>query len=123
MHVNIMDRHVNYMNFFDKKFDRKEKKYRRTYEIENTLFTELESLTEIYDASVPDLINACIEYLVATENMALYEKDKTEITPPYTLLIKESNLAGLENLKAKYGVSIYRLVNIAIRNMLSEVDQ
>jgi len=111
------------MNFFDKKFDKKEKKHRRTYEIENTLLTELESLTKVYDASIPDLINASIEYLVATEDMALYEKDKAEITPVYTLLIKESNLTGLENLKAKYGVSIYRLVNIAIRNMLSEIKQ
>ena len=111
------------MNFFDKKFDKKEKKYRRTYEIENVMLTKLENLTEVYDASVPDLINASIEYLVATENMALYEKDKSEITPSYTLLMKESNLTGLENLKAKYGVSIYRLVNIAIRNMLSEIEQ
>ena len=111
------------MNFFDEKFDKKETKHRRTYNIENTLLTQLEKLTKIYDASIPDLINASIERLIATENMALYEKDKAEITPPYTLLVKESNLSGLENLKAKYGLSIYRLVNIAIRNMLHETGR
>ena len=110
------------MGFIDKRFQQREKKHRRNYEIEDRLYTELENLSKIYDASVPDLINASVEYLIETENIAVYKKDKYEITPTHTILMRESNLVGLEELKAKYGVSIYRLVNIAIRNVLQEIE-
>jgi len=110
------------MSFIDKRFQRREKKHRRNYEIEDKLYTKLESLSKIYDASVPDLINASVEYIIETENIAVYQKDEHEITPVHTIWMRESNLTGLEHLKAKYGVSIYRLVNIAIRNMLIEIE-
>ena len=108
------------MNFIDKKFDKRETKLRRNYEIEDTLYSKLEDLSKIYDATVADLINASLEYLILTENIVLYERNKSEIVVTHTVLIKESNLAGLEKLKIKYGVSIYKLVNIAIKNLLEE---
>ena len=109
------------MNCFEKKFDKREKKHRRNYSIEDKLYTRLEKLSKVYDASVNDLINASLENLITTENVLLYETDKDEIAVTHTVLIKESNLTGIETLKAKYGVSIYKLVNIAIRNVLNEI--
>jgi len=110
------------MSFIDERFQKREKKYRRNYGIEDTLYTELEHLSKVYDASIPDLINASIEYLIETENVAVYEKDEHEIMPVHTVWMRESNVTGLENLKARYGVSIYKLVNIAIRNVLNEIE-
>ena len=105
---------------FNKAFRKREKKIRRNYEIEDSLYTRLEELSKVYDASVTDLINECLAHLIETENIVLYQKDDNELLVTHTLLVRESNLSGLESLKSKYGVSIYKLVNIAIRNVLSE---
>jgi len=110
---------VRYM-FFDNAFKKREKKIRRNYEIDDELYSELEELSKVYDASVADLINECLLNLIQTENVQLYEKDRNTLSVTHTVLIRESNLVGLESLKEKYGVSIFRLVNIAIRNVLRE---
>ena len=104
---------------FDSAFIKRENKIRRNYEIENSLYLKLEELSKIYDASITDLINECLANLIKTENIALYKKNENELLVTHTLLIRESNLLGLEKLKEKYGVSIYKLVNIAIRNVLA----
>ena len=60
---------------FDQAFKKRENKTRRNYEIEDSLYTKLEELTKIYDASVTDLINECLLNLIQTENILLYEKN------------------------------------------------
>ncbi|MCL2501391.1 MAG: hypothetical protein FWE90_13805 [Defluviitaleaceae bacterium] len=106
---------------FDRTFKKRENKIRRNYEIEDNLYVKLEELSAVYDASVTDLINESLLNLIQTENIRLYEKKRNELSVTHTLLIRESNIAGLEQLKKKYGVSIFKLVNIAIRNALNEV--
>jgi len=106
---------------FDQAFKKRENKIRRNYEIDDSLYSKLEELSKVYDASVTDLINECLTNLIQTENIQLYEKDGNELSVTHTLLIKESNLSGIERLKEKYGVSIFKLVNIAIRNILNEL--
>jgi len=54
------------------------------------------------------------------KNIVLYEKSEGERTAPHTILIWESNVEGLEKLNTKYGVSIRKLVNIAIRNVFEK---
>ncbi|WP_050697155.1 hypothetical protein [Anaeromassilibacillus senegalensis] len=110
------------MGIFEQRFQKKEKKHRRNYEIDDDLFTKLEHMAQIFDASLTDLANACIEQLIEDEKIIVFEKPEHELPVIHTLLIRESNLAGLENLKEKYGVSIYKLVNIAIKNALEEYD-
>lgn len=108
------------MGILEQRFQKKEKKHRRNYEIDDTLFIKLEHLAQVYDANLTDLANVCIEQLIKSENIAVFEKPDNELPVTHTLLIRESNLIGLENLKEKYGVSIYKLVNIAIKNVLDE---
>ena len=105
------------MQFFDERFRKKQIRFRRNYDIIDDLYKKMEEISEIYDATIPDIFNACIEELVSSENIVLYEKSEGERTTPHTILIWESNVAGLEKLNAKYGVSIRKLVNIAIRNV------
>lgn len=105
---------------FDHAFKKRENKIRRNYEIEDSLYSKLEEFSKIYDASVTELINECLSHLIQTENIELYEKNDNELLVTHTLLIRESNLSGLEKLKDKYGVSIFKLVNIAIRNVLKD---
>ena len=106
---------------FNHVFKKRENKIRRNYEIEDSLYSKLEELSKIYDASVTDLINECLSNLIQTENIQLYEKNSDELLVTHTLLIREGNLLGIERLKEKYGVSIFRLVNIAIRNVLNDL--
>jgi len=106
---------------FEQAFKKREKKIRRNYEIDDSLYSKLEELSKVYDASVADLINECLSNLIQSENVQLYEKDRGVLPVTHTLMIRESNLSGLEKLKAKFGVSIFKLVNIAIRNVLNEL--
>lgn len=108
------------MGAFDRFFI-KENLIRKTIEIDNNLYEELKKISENkYDASVNKLINASIEELISTENLKVYVRDKNEISLKHTLLIRESLVKALDDLKEKYGISVYKLVNIAIYNSLEE---
>lgn len=108
------------MKYFEEKYGKREKTFRRSYYIDNTLLTQLEDLSKIYRARVPDFINDSVEELIKTENIEVYEKDKSELSIKYTVLMRDSNLQGLDDLTQRYGISLSKLVNIAIRNMLNK---
>lgn len=96
----------------------------KTFEIETTLYDRLEFLSEnIYDASISKLINACIDDLVETEDVKLYPKDGSELYLKHSLLLRRYSLDNLETLKIKYDLSVYKLINIAIRRSLEELDK
>ena len=102
------------------KFHRKEKLISRTLEIDEELYNQLEFLSkEIYDASISKLVNAAIEDLLETEDIQIYKR-KNNSYVSRSFLIRDSLLEGLYELKKKYRVPIYLLVNIAIRNELEE---
>lgn len=102
------------------KFYRKEKLISRTLDIDEELYYKLEFLSKkVYDASISKLVNAAIENLIATEDIQLYER-KNNSYVSRSFLIRDSFLEGLYELKRKYRIPIYLLVNIAIRNGLKE---
>lgn len=106
------------MKYFENKYGKREKTYRRSYYIDNTFLTKLEELSKIYRAGIPDFINDSIEELIKTKDIKLYDPAEGELSIKYTVLVRESNLKGLENLNKRYGISLSKLVNIAIRNVL-----
>ena len=105
---------------FDTAFPVREDATRCNYEIDDDFYNELEALSKYYQATVTDLVNICIEQLLKTENIVIYKKEN-ELLVKHTLFIRRSNTAGLSRLSASTGVSIYRLVNIAIRNALKDL--
>lgn len=105
---------------FDRRFPKRESISRRNYEIDDVLYSRLEEMSNYYEATITELVNACIENLISADKIVLYQKRDDELLVKHTLMIRESNIVGLEALKEKYGVSIYRLVNIAIRATLDE---
>lgn len=108
------------MGVFDS-FYKKEKLVRKTIEIDNNLYEKLKELSDNeISASVNQLINACIEELIKKENIKMYVKPKDEISVKHSLLIRESLVQELDNLKYKYDISIYKLVNMSIYNALEE---
>lgn len=107
------------MACFDQ-FNKKEKIISRTIEIEDVFYESLEKLSnEVYDASINKLVNASVENLVKTENIQTYKRDGG-IRITRTFLFRESLLESLYDLKDKYSIPLYLLINIAVRNALIE---
>ncbi len=110
------------MGAFDR-FWRRDKLLKKTIEIDNSLYEKLNELSKtIYHTSTNQLINACIEELLNTKNIKIYEKPEGEITEQHSLLIRMSLFDGLEELREKYDISIYKLVNVAIKNAIDEIE-
>lgn len=107
------------MGTFDKYLLKKDKLLRRRIEIDNTLYEKLIKLTDIYDTSINKLVNIAIIEMINTENVKVYEKADNEIVEGHNFAIRETSYNKLEELKSKYGLSIYKLVNIAIYNALN----
>lgn len=110
------------MGAFDR-FWKRDKLLKKTIEIDNSLYEKLNELSKtVYQTSTNQLINACIEELIDTKNIKIYEKPEGEITEQHSLLIRKSLFDGLEELREKYDISIYKLVNIAIKNAIDELE-
>lgn len=105
------------------RFWKRDKLLKKTIEIDNSLYEKLNELSKtVYQTSTNQLINACIEELIDTKNIKIYEKPEGEITEQHSLLIRKSLFDGLEELREKYDISIYKLVNIAIKNAIDELE-
>lgn len=110
------------MNTFDKYLLKKDNLIRRRIEIDNSLYEQLEKLSKIYDASINKLVNIAIIEMIKTENVKVYEKSENEIVEAHNFGIREKSYNKLEELKAKYGLSIFKLINIAIYNALNSEE-
>lgn len=108
------------INIFNRFYD-KDVIIQKTFEIDSNLYDRIEFLSEnIYDASISKLINACIDDLVETEDIKLYPKDGNELYTKHSLLLRRYSLDNLETLKSKYSISVYKLINMAIKRALDE---
>lgn len=65
------------MGYFDEKFHKREKKYRRNYEIDDSLYVRLEQLSTVYDATITDLVNASLEHLIESEKISSIKRQTT----------------------------------------------
>lgn len=107
------------MNTFDKYLLKKDKLLRRRIEIDNSLYEQLVKFADVYDASINKLVNIAIIEMIKTENVNVYEKPDNEIVEAHNFAIRETSYNQMEKLKNKYGLSIYKLTNIAIYNALN----
>ena len=109
------------MGILDKYLLPKDNILRKKIEIDNTLYEKIEELSKKkYDASVNKIVNIAIIGLIENEEVKVYKKPENEISVAHSFLIRESSYIKLEEMREKYGISLYRLVNIAIKNALDE---
>ena len=107
------------MSIFDKYVLKKENILKKRIAIDSLLYEKLMELSNnVYDASINKLVNIAIIDLIKTKNVKLYERPENEISEQHKFLIRESSYMELENLKSKYNISIYKLINIAIYNAI-----
>ena len=106
-----------------KGFDRfylKEKWLNKNIEIEESLYSELKSLSETkIDASINKLIDACVEnFKIENNTIIYYKKPENEISISRSIRLRESMWNKLEKLKQEYDISIYKLINMSIKYTL-----
>ena len=96
----------------------------KTIEIESNLYDKIEYLSEnVYDASISKIINACIDDLIEKENIKLYQKEDNELFTKHSIILRKKSLDNLNLLKEKYGISVYKLIHIAIKNVILELEE
>ena len=106
------------------RFLAKEKWVKKSAEIEGSLYDRLKEISENeLDASVNKIIDACVAELKLGEKVIIYKKEKNEINVARSIIIRESMYKKLEDMREKYGISISKLINIAIRSGLEEYDR
>ena len=106
------------------RFYTKEKWIKKSAEIEENLYEQLKNIsTNELDASVNKIVDACIDDFKFGEKIIIYKKDKQEINVARSIILRESNYKKLEEMREKYGISISKLMNIAIREGLEKYRQ
>ena len=110
------------MNWYEH-FWAKEKWVKKSVEIEGKLYDRLKEIAanEI-DASVNKIIDACINDLELDEKIVIYKREANDLDVGRSVMIRESMYKKLEDMREKYGVSVSKLVNIAIRDGLKKYD-
>ena len=106
------------------RFYPKEKWVKKSAEIEGKLYDRLKEIADKeLDASVNKIIDACVDDLKIDEKVVIYKKEKGEINVARSIIIRESMYKKLEELRDKYGISISKLINIAIREGLEKYNK
>ena len=111
------------MEWFNR-FYKKEKWVKKSAEIEGNLYDILKEISsKELDASINKIIDACIEDFQIGETVIIYRKEKNEINVARSIIIRESIYKKLEDMREKYGISISKLVNVAIRTGLEKYKE
>ena len=106
------------------KFNKKEKWVKKSAEIEGNLYDKLKEISDKeLDASINKIIDACVDDLKLEDKVVIYKKEKDEINVARSIIIRESIYKKLEDLREKYGISISKIVNIAIKTGLEKYER
>lgn len=107
-----------------KRFYTKEKWVKKSAEIEGNLYDRLKEISEKeLDASVNKIIDACVEDLKLEDKVVIHKKEKNDISVARSIIVRESVYKKLEDLREKYGISISKIINIAIKEGLEKYDK
>ena len=107
------------VNIFEQYLLKKDNGVRRRIIVDSTLYKKLEELSKNYEASINKMVNVSIIELIKSEDVRIYPRPENEKTEPHNFLIRESSYKELEKMKEKYGLSIFKLINIAIYNAVN----
>ena len=104
------------------RFYPREKWINRNVEIEDSLYSELKRISEKeLDASINKLIDACVEHFkIEDDKIIYYKKPKDEITIARSIRLRESMWNKLDEYKRDYDISLYKLINMAIKYTLDD---
>ena len=95
--------------------------FQKSINIEDKLYTKLKYIVNYkYDTTMSEVINMCIENLIKQKKVKYYDKPQDEIMIYRSIMIRKENWEGLKSIKNKNGITITRLINIAIKEFVTK---
>ena len=96
----------------------------KSINLEDSLYTKLkEIIDKDFDATISDVVNVCIEDLISKEeNIKYYPKPENEITSYRSVMIRRKNVEALNKITQNTGISLTRLVNIAMKEFIEKYE-
>lgn len=111
------------MSAIDRLYSINNKTVKKSINIDDSLYKRLMRYTKKnYDATISDMINVCIEDLLSTGSVKYYAKPEDEITIYRSVMIRKENAEALNKITQETGISLTRLVNIAMKEFLEKYD-
>jgi len=96
----------------------------KSVNLEDKLYTALKEIVDYeFDATISDLVNVCVEDLLAKGKVEYYAKPEDEITIYRSSMLRRENVEGLAGINKKTGISVTRLINIAMKEFLEEYNK
>lgn len=112
------------MSAIDRLYKKNNSTVQKSINLEDKLYTNLKQIVEKeYDATISDVINACIEDLISSGNVKYYAKPEGEITIYRSIMIRKENVKALNKITKETGISLTRLVNIAMKEFLDNYNK
>ena len=125
------------MSAIDRLYSINNKTVKKSINIDDSLYKRLMRYTKKnYDATISDMINVCIEDLLSTGSVKYciedllstgsvkyYAKPEDEITIYRSVMIRKENAEALNKITQETGISLTRLVNIAMKEFLDKYNK
>ncbi len=112
------------MSAIDRLYSINNKTVKKSINIDDSLYKRLMRYTKKnYDATISDMINVCIEDLLSTGSVKYYAKPEDEITIYRSVMIRKENVEALNKITQETGISLTRLVNIAMKEFLDKYNK
>lgn len=112
------------MNAISKLYKKENYTIQKSINIEDGLYTRLkEIIDKEFDATISEIVNACVEDLITNGDVKYYAKPEGEIVIYRSIMIRKDNVEGLNRINRETGISVTRLINIAIRNFLENFEK
>lgn len=112
------------MSAIDRLYSINNKTVKKSINIDDSLYKRLMRYTKKnYDATISDMINVCIEDLLSTGSVKYYAKPEDEITIHRSVMIRKENAEALNKITQETGISLTRLVNIAMKEFLDKYNK
>ena len=96
---------------------------KKQFLIDDDLYDLLKECTAVYKADLSDLINECVAAYFREPVFVLPTKPKRTFAFYHTICLTKQNCAALEQMRAQYGFSYSRLINIAISFALKKDEK
>ena len=109
------------MSAIDRLYKKSNYTIQKSINLEDRLYTKLKEIVDKeYDATISDIVNVCIEDLISLGNIKYYAKPADEITIYRSVMIRKENVEAMNKITKETGISLTRLVNIAMKEFLDK---
>lgn len=112
------------MGAIDRLYEKENYTIQKSVNIEDKLYTKLKEIVgNNYDATFSDIVNVCVEDLVSKEKLKYYAKPENEITIYRSIMLRKFNLESLKRIQKETGITVTRLLNMAIKEFIEKYEK